>query len=174
MRQFSFDGYLKQYLRRLSRQKRFSVYRLALEADKTNPRLREPLVLYAVLREKVEVLRSANVGSWLECDVLEYTPSEVMSMLQSASEHLPENYTKVYRSYCAKVNRQKTDNETKGLCRERTWELMQTAGLSCYRMYKALGLDSSNVTAYLKHGDVSKVSLDTARRLYEFAKETCV
>lgn len=48
MRELTFRGFLAQYVKQLSAEKTNSLYKLAAEAGSSNPRLREPLLLYAV------------------------------------------------------------------------------------------------------------------------------
>jgi len=95
---------------------------------------------------------------------------EAERLLETMNEALPSNYTKVYRSYMSVRDRTKNDAHSKTLMRKRTMELLHEKQVSSYRVYKDLGLNPGNVNAYLKHGDVSKLSLDTARRVLKYAE----
>ena len=167
MRKLTFKGFLTQYVRELSTQDTLSVYRLAKEAEHENPRLREPLTLYSLFCGHAHVLRRAAKGDWLDREVLDFMPEELMPMLEDEHSKLHENYKKVYRSYRSVASKQQTDDNTKRLLLERTRRRQAESGVSNYRLYRDLGLNPGNVNAYLKHGDVGKVSLDTARKLYQ-------
>ena len=60
MRDLTFRGYLTQYVRQLAAEETNSLYKLAAEACSNNPRLREPLFLYAVYTQKEKVLLQAT------------------------------------------------------------------------------------------------------------------
>jgi len=167
MRKLTFKGFLTQYVRELSTQGTLSLYRLAKEAEHENPRLREPLTLYALFCGQAHVLCRAAKGDWRDREVLDYTPEQLMPMLDDEHSELSENYKKVYRSYCAVASKQQTDDNTKLLLLKRTRRRQSELGVSNYRLYRDLGLNPGNVNAYLKHGDTGKVSLETARRLYD-------
>ena len=171
MKPLTFKGFLKQYLLKISGQNTLSVFRLAEAAEHENPRLREPLVLYALFHDKAHVLRRAAVGSWLDREILAYSLGKVKELLEADSDVLPANYRKVYRSYCSVASKKQSDDHTKELLRKRTLQLQEENRISNYRLYRDLKLNSGNVNAYLKHGDTGKVSLDTARKLFERAKE---
>ena len=47
----------------------------------------------------------------------------------------------------------------------------KSKNMSNYRIYKELNLNPGNANAFLKYGDVSKVSLDTARKILAFVNK---
>ena len=49
-------------------------------------------------------------------------------------------------------------------------ELQRKKKLTNYRLYTDLKLNPGNVNAWLKHNDSSKMSLDCARQIYQYAK----
>ena len=55
MRKLTFEGFLKQYVAELSGVQTASIHRLA-DCLSENPRLKEPLFLYALAYDKVELL----------------------------------------------------------------------------------------------------------------------
>jgi hypothetical protein len=171
MKPLTFKGFLKQYVQELSGQSTLNVFRLAEAAEQENPRLREPLTLYALFHNKTHVLRRGAKGNWLDHEVLLLKPEKVMELLEHDSEALPANYRKIYRSYCSVAGKKQSDDHTKELLRRRTRQLQTEHRISNYRLYRDLELNAGNINAYLKHGDAGKVSLETARRLFEQAKE---
>jgi len=81
---------------------------------------------------------------------------------------LGAEYRKVYKSYLSVRDKKKNENQTKALMRGKILRLQNEAGVSDYRIYKDLNLNQGNLHAYLKHGDCSKVSLDTARKTVDY------
>ena len=171
MKPLTFVGFLKQYVRELSGEGTLNIFHLAKDAEHANPRLREPLVLYALFNDKVNVLLRAVKGKWLEKSIVKRSPSDMLTLLELNSDTLPENYRKVYRSYRSVVSRKKTDDYTKELMLNRIRRLQEENNISNYRLYSSLNLNPGNVNAFLKHGDTGKVSLGTARKIFEFAKK---
>lgn len=170
MQHLTFGGFLKQYVRELSAQESMRLYPLAREAERSNHRLREPLALYAVFNDKAEVLARAAKGDWLPRELLQMSPEDLLGQLEREESALPEAAVKVYRSYLVAASRQAADDHSKGLMHRRIRSLQAEKGISNYRLYHQLGLNPGNVNAYLKHGDVSKVSLQTARMILDLAK----
>ena len=168
MRDLSFAGFLKSYVRSLSLAETNSLYKLAKEASDENPRLCEPLLLYAVFTDKTDVLLRAAKAHTLYLDYKnladKYDKASFTAALQDASSPLPEEYKKVWRSYLSKKNRLQNDNHTKELMRNKVVELQKAKGVSNYRLYADLGLNPGNFNAWMKYGDSNKVSLATARQ----------
>ena len=50
-------------------------------------------------------------------------------------------------------------------------EVQSEKGITNYRIYKALNLNPGNVNAFLKCGDVSKVGVNTARKILGFVNQ---
>ena len=172
MRELTFTGFLKQYVCALSFANTSSLSKLAAEAASDNPRLREPLFLYALFSGKEKVLLAATKLPELQIEysnILKcYNRQEMERSLQSGDPLLPEEYAKVYRSYLCLKNKSKSDMHTKSLMRNRIIQLQRQKKITNYRLYTDLHLNQGNVNAYLKHGDCSKVSLETARRVVSY------
>lgn len=109
MRELTFKGFLTQYVRQLSEQKTNSLYKLAAEAASSNPRLREPLFLYAVYSQKQDVLLQAVKEPALRAEyhrlVSLYTADRMTELFEQASPTVPAEYHKVWRSYQSRKNR---------------------------------------------------------------------
>lgn len=172
MRDLTFAGFLKRYVRSLSLTETNNLFILAKEAAEENPRLREPLFLYAVFNDKTDVLLRAVKTPALHSDYKSlanrYDKKSLEVALRSASSPLPEEYKKVWRSYLSKRNRPQHDNHTKELIRNKAVKLQKEKEVSNYRIYADLGLNPGNLNAWLKYGDPNKVSLDTARRTVKY------
>lgn len=173
MRELTFKGFLTQYVRQLSKSDTNSLYKLAAEAGSDNPRLREPLLLYAMYSGKQTVLLQAAKNPELHAEyqkMVQYSTEETTQLLESGSSLLPAEYHKVWRSFQSQKNRGQADNHTKELMRQKVRRLQDQCGVSNYRIYTDLKLNPGNVNAWLKHGDADKVSLDTARRTLRYVE----
>ena len=175
MRELTFNGFLKQYVRSLSLANTSGLYKLAAEAASDNPRLREPLFLYAFFSGKEKVLLTAVKSQELYekyTNMLKrYDRQSLERALIDSDTSLPDEYTKVYRSYLAVKNRRKSDEHTKALMRDRIIRLQREKGISNYRLYTGLRINHGNMNAYIKHGDCSKVSLATARSAVAYMEQ---
>jgi len=173
MRELTFSGFVREYLQTLEGNGCLNLRTLCLAASDKNPRLKEPLLLYALAYQKQgTLLRAANnTRLYGEYTVL-LEKMGAQPLEQSLSEELwPEEYQKVWRSYQSRKNRFRTDDETKRLMRKRLVELQNETGLSNYRIYTDLKLNPGNVNAWLKHDDGSKVSLAVARQALQYVRQ---
>ena len=173
MRKLTFEGFLKQYVAELSGVQTASVHKLA-DRMAENPRLKEPLFLYALTLDKVDLLLRYTVNSAVVAEYERlsdrYSLAQMLLLLEKQSPELPEGYRKVWRSYCSVRDAVLADNDTKELIHRRVLELQQEKKLTNYRIYTDLRLNPGNVNAWLKHNDSSKMSLDCARQIYKYAK----
>ena len=173
MRKLTFEGFLKQYVAELSGVQTASIHKLA-DCLSENPRLKEPLFLYALAYDKVELLLRYTTNSTVAAEYEQlsnrYSLAQMLLFLENQSPELPEGYWKVWRSYCSVRDSALADNDTKDLIHRRVLELQQKKKLTNYRIYTDLRLNPGNVNAWLKHNDSSKMSLDCARQIYKYAK----
>lgn len=178
MRELTFRGFLTQYVKQLSDEKTNSLYKLAAEASSDNPRLREPLFLYAVYSQKEKVLLQVTKEPKLYAEydrmVSLYTADRMTELFEQASPLLPAEYHKVWRSYQSRKNRGQADEHTKELMRLKVKRLQEKNGVTNYRIYTDLKLNPGNLNAWLKHGDSDKVSLETARRTLRYVENRSV
>lgn len=178
LRELTFKGFLSQYVRQLSEQETNSLYKLAAEASSSNPRLKEPLFLYALYTQKVDVLLLAAKDADLKQEYLymagAFTTVSMEEALQNGADEVPAEYQKVWRSYMSRKNRGKADDHTKELMRQKVKRLQEKNGVTNYRIYTDLKLNPGNLNAWLKHGDCDKVSLNTARRTLQYVQSRTV
>ena len=174
MRKLTFEGFLKQYVAELSGVPTAGIHKLVACLNE-NPRLKEPLFLYALAFDKVDLLlrytEKSTVVAEYEWLSDRYSLAQMLLLLENQSPELPEGYRKVWRSYCSVRDSALADNDTKELIHHRVLELQQKKKLTNYRLYTDLKLNPGNVNAWLKHNDSSKISLDCARKIYQYAKE---
>ena len=174
MRELTFDGFLSRYVRELSMSGTNSISKLAREAAADNYRLREPLVLYALFSDNTALLQKNTENNvlyeQLNTILGQYNKMQMLQALKENDPDLPVEYRKVWRSYLAQKNRKETDAQTKELIRQRILSMQKEKGVSNYRIYKTLGLNPGNINDWLKNGASEKVSLDTARKAFEFVQ----
>ena len=173
MRKLTFKGFLAQYIKRLSYAGTVDLELLADELNSGNSRLTAPLLLYAVTHNKTSRLRSAltakgcpegtiNMLSFLE-------ESNVEELLENGS--LPEEYLKVWNSFLVRQAQPDNDRDLKAAMREKTLQLLKEKNCSNYRVYKDLNLNPGNVNCWLKNGDDSKVSYQTAEKIISYVMQ---
>ena len=116
MRKLTFEGFLKQYVAELAGVQTASVHKL-VDCMAENPRLKEPLFLYALTFDKVDLLLryTANSAVAAEYEQLSnrYSLEQMLLLLEKQSPELPEGYLKVWRSYCSVRDAVLADNDTK-------------------------------------------------------------
>ena len=175
MRQLTFPGFLDRYVRQLSAGNSGALYALTHETISENPRLKEPLFLYALSTGRVSTLMKAARGTPLESEYeqmhRQYNYPELLAAFESAPSTLPEGYRKVWNSYLSEAGAYERDSRVKELMRIRILSMQQKKEISTYRICKDLGLNNANVNAWLKNADEKKVSLNTARMIIKFAEQ---
>ena len=169
MRRLTFGGYLDSYVRYLGGSDTRAVSRLAALA-RTEPRLTEPLLLWAVKKGYDARLCGAlgdqsALARELEVLVALEGAGRLDSALAAEDPRLRPEYVKVWRSYVARRDAPARDAELKLEARKRVLELESVKGVTRYRMAKDLGLNPGNLHAFLAQGNPSKLSLDRALRL---------
>ncbi|MCL2655036.1 MAG: transcriptional regulator [Coriobacteriia bacterium] len=169
MRKLSFKGFLARYLQELSGQNSLRLSHLARQAESENPRLREPLLLYAAVTGATHALLAALQDGKLKTEYSYLlTLGNLENLLRNDDNRLPERYRKVYRSYQSVRDRQNADDHTKQLMWRKVRGLQEKKRVSNYRVYTDLQLNPGNANAFLKHGDTSKLSLNTAREMLRY------
>ena len=175
MRELTFAGFLRRYVRELSMQDTLDVCKLAQEAQQENPRLREPLFLYAMETGKLPLLLASCAGSSLVEEYGQlakcYDAASLRQALQENAPDLDDCYHKVWRSYQAVRSRPQSDAHTKELMRARVLLLQKEKRVTNYRLYTDLRLNPGNINAWLKHGNGNKVSLAHARQMLQYLRQ---
>lgn len=175
MRQLTFKGYTRTYVSQLSSCGSTAIFSLTREAASTNPRLTEPLYLYAALNGNLKTLLSASKNTHL-FDLYEdmsekFSYNDLMQALEMNSKQLDERYHKVWRSYQSVAKKHERDNRVKELMRQRIVSTQKAQSISTYRICKDLNLNNANINSWLKNGISHKVSIDTARLILEYTEQ---
>lgn len=170
MRELTFKGFLAKYVKELSFAGTVDLNTLASEALNGNYRLRAPLLLYAVTNGKSNLLRehlqrAGDQGELLKMlDSLDGTDME--KLLEKGA--FPIAYQKVWNSFKVRRDRSKNENDLKAAMRMKVIQLQEAKKCSNYRLYKDLRLNPGNINCWLKNGDGSKVSYQTAERIIAY------
>ena len=175
MRELTFTGYLEQYVRSLSKNNTNSIYKLAREVAE-NPRLREPLFLYAFSVGKTDLLLRASASYPICSQYTElskrYTWESLVNALEEVDMQLSWDYIKVYKSYCSRRDKYKTDSDTKALMHKEIRFLQARKRVSNYRLYTDLCLSPSNANAFLKNGYINRFNIKDVERMLDYLEAT--
>ena len=167
MAELTFQKFLKSYVRQLSEQNTVSIIRLADEASGTNYRLREPLMLYAMVTGQSDKLLCATKDAGLYKEyhgiLTTYLKEQVMVILSEGTDELPENYHKVWRSYVSVCDRDLVDQETIGLIRDKIHRLQEKHEIPIAEIRNAIALKPAKYNRWMVHGDCKAVTLAEAR-----------
>lgn len=173
MRTLTFKGFLALYVKKLSYSNSLDLEKLASEAVNTNYRLQAPLVLYAVVHGKCDLLKSLLLGDVNADDML-----NMLSLLsvdtveqQLQSEQLPETYQKVWNSFLVARDAPKRDEALKAAMRTKVLRMQAEKKCSNYRVYTDLKLNPGNINSWLKNGESAKVSYRTAERVMNYVMQ---
>ena len=171
MRKLSLKSYLEKQMIALSGLNSKSLYRFSA-LSKNNARLKDTVALYLMLFVKEDLKRHLlNKYPYLRsgCEKLDsITQDNAESFL--ADDSLSE-YRTIYENYLNTINTHDNENRIKRMMYQRIVLLQKEKGISNYAVYKELKLNPGNANAFLKNGDVSKLSLDTVRRILEFVNQ---
>lgn len=171
MRKLSFKGYLRILFGELSGRETGSLYRLCA-LSKQNARLKAAVALYLqlyttpALRAKLEK-RFPETARALTA--LGGVTEENMAERLEAPE-LSE-YANLYRNYLYRLNAHVHEDGIKKKMHQKIRDYQAEKSITNYRIYTALSLNHGNVNAFLKYGDVSKLSLSCVRNILAYVKE---
>lgn len=168
MRNLTFVGFLQSYLVDLSVSNSCSIRNLIKELD-DNARILEPLILFTKITTTNEQQSKYKKTVVQNC-LLELSGfQDVENALEN--NLLPEKYQKVYNSYLVKKNKQKRDDRIKTMFFEKIKIIQKEKNISNYNIYKNLHLNAGNINDYLRNKNVSKVSLNTARKIFVYVNK---
>ncbi len=170
MRKLTFKGFLSQYVKKLSYTNTMDLKRLADEAATSNYRLRAPLVLYSLAtgreRQLLSYLQSNISTSDMQNTLLDLSGGSLEERLKSGLA--PDEYTKVWNSFLVARDAPKRDDDLKGAMRKKILSIQKEKHCSNYRVYTDLHLNPGNINSWLKNGDCTKVSYQTAEKVMNY------
>jgi hypothetical protein len=172
MSALTFQGWLKLQIHSLSGNGSLNLSKLVSLAEKDRPRLFPYILCYAhEIKMDERVLRRIMDDDI--CDdfqkALEVIGNHPFADLpETEYEQLPWNYHKLLASWNAASHKNQSIQESKRLRWEATKRLQIEKHISNADIYNALNLNKGNTNAYLKDGDISKLSLDNATRIMKY------
>lgn len=174
MRELTLGGFLRGYLNDLSNENSENLSYLAEKADTENPRLKEPLLLYAYFTKEPKTVKRqfANSSLYKEyCDFLENFPNKDTAIEYLKEESSLNNYRKVYKSYISKRDRYKAENDLKEDIRQEVLSLLKIKGISAYALLKeqSLELNKGNFYAFLR-GKTDCMTLSAVYNVFKYLK----
>ena len=173
MRKLTFKGFLTQYVKELSYAGTLDLSVLAVEATQDNLRLRAPLLLYATKWGKTKLLKSHLLKLDGADELLNMLSILEQGDVEVALENneLPEEFLKVWNSFKVRRDKPKNEDELIEAMRKKIIQLQQAKKCSNYRLYKDLKLNPGNINSWLKNGDSSKVSYQTASQIITYVMQ---
>ena len=155
----TFLGFLRQYVKELSRENTLSIKKLAACCGDF-PKLREPLFLYAVFSGQLQTLRSALQAESNELQKLcdDFGDIVTLDMLQQKNELLPERMYRVWTSYVSVRDRTATENHLKEIIRKEIISFLSNKKVSVYQVCKDLEMNQGNVSCWLNHGNPGAIN----------------
>ena len=166
MRQLSLGGFLDRYIRELSGFERIDIAEMARCADTTEPRLKEPLVIYTSLKRPAATARKLFINTSLLEEYEKFFTDTDYS--EDFFNGLPDNYRKLYRSYLSVRSENDTEKQLKNLYRDKILNLKATQSVTDYRICKTFGINHGNFHAFLYQGKTENISLQKIRCIYDF------
>jgi len=143
---------------------------LAGELVEGNARLRAPLLLFAVLEGKTDLLMNAlpmgDEYKSVRADMESMRGQDLQTLLER--KQLPEVYLKVWKSYLVRNSSDTRNEELKDAMRQKILRMQAEKAITNYRIYTDLGLNPGNINDWLKNGDSRKVSYQTAAKVVDY------
>ena len=161
MRNLTLKGYLEKYIVELSGIQTESVSKLILYID-DNPRLLEPLALYATISGTSDRICRRNNRFYEEC-----------CMLKKCNDFssVSRNYEKLYNSYQYACNKKLRQDDTKLLMRKKIILLKEQKNITTYRICSDLNLNRSNTNAFIKNSDCNRLNIETVNLIWKYLEQ---
>lgn len=171
MRHLTLTGFLESYVRALGGGT-LALPKL-VERSRSEPRLVEPLLLWAVTTDRADRLEGLlrdrdDLQRELRALGVLQTAGSLESALDAEDLELRPEYSKAWRSYVVRRDAATRDAELRLEARKRVLALESQKNVTRYRMAKDLGLNPGNLHAFLTQGDPTKLSLDRVAALMKY------
>lgn len=163
MRKLTKLGFLSKYVRELAEADTLNIHKLYSMVQNGNCRLREPLFLYCYYNKKSKVL----INYLNAADKKEFLATVKAVESGNLTSLLP-NYVKVFNAYEYQCNKHDNETRVKMLMAEKITHLQAEKGISSYRVYTDLQINSGNYDSFIKGRDYSKLSLDKSRAIINY------
>ena len=167
----NFNRFLEDYCKELANTNTLNIRKLVVLATSDRPRLREPLLLYCLSKGKQNYLLNVIDDNKIKAEyirvIYEATKHESVEKYLLAKD-TPKRYAQVLDAFYAQgKDIRNSDLRINELLRKKILAELKGNNVTRYEVCKSLGLNTGNVYTYLS-GDSSKVSKNTAQRIYDF------
>lgn len=162
MRRLTYAGFLEKYICELSEIGTCSISK-NIKIIPSNPRVLEPLALYAVITNASEKVIKKNAALLKECNIIKSCNGEY--------DRLPVAYQKVYKSYIYASSQKKRDDDTKKLMHKQICIMLNKKSISNYRLAKELSIDISNCNSFIKNCDCNRLSKVDVERMWRYLSD---
>lgn len=167
MRELTFKSYLKNYVKEISDSHSLDIAKLVVEAANGNTALYEPLVLYCMLCDKESAFHKA-IAKVPNFDRSYILASVTEKELGNKKSLIPENYKKIYETYKSIRVSNKISHEYKEQIRKRIMHFNKKYKLPLRKISLAVDVDPSNLNAFVKNKEYSKISPDKLDKIIEY------
>lgn len=170
MKELTFKSYLKNYVRDISGINTLDITRLVNEISNGNTELKEPLILYCILCDKVSTLKNVirrTPDFDMDLGETSYTEKDIKSAKSSA----PATYKSIYQAYLEEKKDGKISHEHKENLRKQILKLNKKHNISMRKLSIIAGVDSSNFNTFMKNKEYPKVSTERLEKVVSFLEE---
>lgn len=174
MRVITLKNYLRAYINELSYCKSNRIHNLLDEAKEKNPRLCEPLLLYAFLSMDKNRFKSFYEKESALFENIENTITAFekinngIDLADVKALNLPIEFVKVIKSYFNYRNRYLNDLHTKGLMKKKIEIIKKEKEVSNYRIYHDLNINQGNFNDFMKNERLNKLSLNKTNEVLRY------
>lgn len=174
MRYWTLKGFTEKYVAKISQKGKTSINKLAYEFSHSNEKLKEPLLLYAMLSCNSESLqRFLTKNPLLAREFMTYFKDSYFEGTlenQLKDGNLPIEYKNIYTAYIKEKNKYKGSVNTKLLMKNYIEAYKKQLGITNYRIYTDLKINGGNFNDFMKNNAMDKLSLSDAKRVVEYLK----
>lgn len=158
----TWKGFLKGYVKSLSGSRTESIRKLASVAAHDAPRVAEPLFFLASCEGKMDFLLEAAHGTWMQEDYENLSRVIVGAHFDpfdlSNDERFPIRYRKVADAYKWEIQGERRALAVvKGAIRVRCLGMLEELDMSVYVLARILRLDPSNLSGFLRRGELHRL-----------------
>ena len=173
----TFKGFLRIYCRELTGLNTDSLRKLYAAVNSTAPAAAEAVMVFAAVQGKEQYLANISRGTYfyeqyctMANKLQKYKDKDMDIEQYLASKDAPARYKKVLDAYYGYKFSINADRRIIALMRDKILAALTASKTTIYSICKALDLNKGNVYAYLRKGNTSKVSKQTARRIMAYVQ----
>lgn len=175
MRNLTFKGFITQHVKELSVGNTISVFKLAKEASTTNPKLVEPLLLYAVTCGKAEILLAATKKTALnekyQKTIDKYLAEVNENALQESVPNMPHGYKAIYNSFVDAKSKNRANDPSKEYYKKEIERISKENDLSLSLLAKKTGFKRGNTYKFFSNNQQDCLSINALKTMLAYLKK---